>query len=112
MAAALNPSTLRWTDPTARTDGSAFGASQFRAYELGSSLAGDPAGLVTPLLALPTAFGVGQSPIPTAVSDRRNQIQWLHLRTIDSNGLMSAWTNGVEVLFSAAPLEPAGFSAA
>lgn len=111
MVAALNPTVLRWTDPTARTDGSAFGASQFRAYELGASPDGSPAA-ASALLSLPTAFGVGQSPIPTAVSDNRNQIQWLHLRTIDTNNLMSDWTNGVEVLFASPPLAPAGFSAA
>lgn len=107
--AILNPSTLRWTDPTARADGSAFGASDFRAYELGVSPDGTPGNSVA-LLTLPTAFGVGQSPIPTAVADSRNTPQWLHLRTIDNNSLMSVWSNGVEVLFSSPPLAPAGFS--
>lgn len=110
--AILNPSQLRWTDPTTRTDGSGFGASDFRAYELGISPAGDPTGTVTALLALPTAFGVGQSPIPNLVADNRNTPQWLHLRTIDNNNLMSAWSNGVEVLFASPPLAPAAFSAA
>ena len=107
----LNPTVLRWTDPTARTDGSAFGASDFRAYELGVSSDGTPTNAVS-LLALPTAFGVGQSPIPSAVSDNRNTPQWLHLRTVDTNNLTSVWTTGLEVLFSSPPLAPAGFSAA
>ena len=109
--AILNPTTLRWTDPTTRTDGSAFGAADFRAYELGASPDGSLTG-ATPLLSLPTAFGVGQSPIPTAVSDARNTPQWLHLRTVDANNLTSVWSTGVEVLFSSPPLAPAGFSAA
>lgn len=109
--AVLNPTTMRWTDPTARADGSAFGASDFRAYELGSSADGNPASPAA-LLTLPTAFGVGQSPIPTAVSDARHIIQWLHLRTIDNLGQISVWSPGVEVLFSSPPLAPAGLSAA
>lgn len=107
----LNPTTLRWTDPTARVDGTPFGASDFRAYELGVSSDGNALN-PTPLLVLPTAFGVGQSPIPTAVSDNRHVVQWLHLRTLDNLNQVSVWTNGLEVLFSSPPLAPAGFSAA
>lgn len=108
--AVLNPSRMLWTDPTARVDGSAFGASDFRAYELGVSPDGVLANVVA-LLVLPTAFGVGQSPIPSAVADSRNRLQWLHLRTVDTNNLTSEWTPGVEVLFASVPLAPAGFSA-
>lgn len=106
--AILNPTVLRWTDPTTRTDGSPFGAADFVAYELGSSPDGSN---VTALLSLPTAFGVGQSPIPSAVSDVRNTISFLHLRTVAVGGQVSDWTPGVEVLFAARPLAPTAFSA-
>lgn len=109
MAVNLNPSILRWADPAARVDGSPFGASDLRAYELGSSPDGNPLA-VAALLALPTAYGVGQSPIPSVVQDNRGVIQWLHLRTVDNQGLTSVWTNGLEVLFSSSPLAPSAFS--
>ena len=104
----VNPTRILWADPTQFTDGSAFGASDFKAYELGI---GDGSGNVSALLALPVAFGVGESPIPTAVSDVTGAVQWIHMRTLDNYGRMSDWSNGVDVRFTSAPFPPSGLEA-
>jgi hypothetical protein len=106
----LNPQTIRWTDPSTRQDGSPFGASDFRAYELGA--ASNPTADPVALLALPTAYGTGSSPIPSQVSDTRNVSQFLALRTLDNLGLTSAWSNRVEVAFAVPPMAVGDFSAA
>lgn len=104
----VNPTRMMWADPTTYTDGSAFGAADFQAYELG---VGDGTGAVTALLALPVAFGVGESPIPDAVRDNVGPVQWIHLRTLDNYGGVSAWSNGVDVRFTSAPFPPSGLEA-
>jgi hypothetical protein len=105
---ATNPQTLHWTDPTTFEDGSPFGASDFRAYELGT--AAQETGTPVPVLVLPTNLGVGQSPIPDAVRSTRG-LSYLFLRTLDNYGQNSAWSNAVEVRFTGRPLAPSGLSA-
>jgi len=99
---------MLWADPTQFTDGSPFTAADFKAYELG---VGDGTGTVTPVLALPVAFGVGESPIPTQVAESTGVVQWLHLRTLDNYGQMSDWSNGIDVRFTSAPFPPSGLEA-
>lgn len=105
----LNPTVIEWEDVREREDGTAFGAADLRAYELGVDDSTDPDG-VTALLALPVAYGVGQSPIPDFVKDYRAAT--LFLRCVDSNGIASDWSAGIEVGFISRPRAPAGFSVA
>lgn len=103
-----NPTKLLWTDPTTFEDGSPFGASDFKAYELGAS----PTAGTQPtaaLLALPTKLGVGQSPIPDAVKNTKGK-QYLSLRTLDNYGQTSDWSNQVEVVFTGRPFAPSSVS--
>jgi len=106
----INPREMSWADPTAREDGTAFGAPDFKAYELGSAAAST--GPFTALLALPVQFGVGKSPIPDAVREITGRTQWLALRVVDRNNLASDWSAPVEVRFVARPRAPAAFSVA
>ncbi len=100
----LNPRIIEWDDVREREDGSPFGAADLRAYELG---VGTDDG-VEPLLALPVAYGVGQSPIPDAVKELKAAT--LHLRCVDFSGLASDWSAGIAVAFVSRPRVPAGFS--
>jgi hypothetical protein len=105
MAAKRNPQNILWKDPTTYTDGSAFGASDFKAYELGASTSASTPP-TSALLSLPVTLGVGKSPIPDAVKDIRG-VQFLHLRTLDNYGQFSEWSSpGVEVQFTGRPLAP------
>ena len=104
-----NPKELLWTDPTTFEDGSPFGAADFRGYELGTSTA--PGAEPVPVLVLPVNLGVGRSPIPDVVKERKG-LSYLYLRTLDNYDQMSIWTNPVEVRFTGRPLAPSGFSAA
>ena len=101
----LNPTRLIWTDPTTREDDSPFVAADFKAYELGVRDVAD----FTPLLVLPTAFGVGESPIPDAIKGRRRSV--IALRTIDQQDVVSAWSTSVEVAFVGPPRPVSGFAA-
>lgn len=102
-----NATELRWTDPTHFEDGTPFGASDFKAYELGTtaSQGAEP----QPVLTLPTALGVGYSPIPDIVKATKGT-SYLALRTLDNYGQMSDWSNAVEVRFTGRPLAPSAFS--
>ena len=106
--AATNPLELLWTDPTTFEDGSPFGASDFKAYELGSST--QASGPPVPVLVLPTNLGVGKSPIPDSVKAVKGT-SYLYLRTLDNYGQISAWTNPLEVRFTGRPLAPSGLAA-
>ena len=103
-----NPTSISWTDPTQFEDGSPFGASDFKAYELGVDEGSGP----VPLLALPTALGVGTSPIPDEARSVKGRDLLIHLRTLDNYGQISEWSNGVTVRFTGRPLAPASLSGA
>jgi len=109
MAATKNPKQIEWTDPTTYEDGTPFGASEFKAYELGA--AQEAEGDVTPLLVLPTAYGVGASPIPDAVVDVKDRVQWIALRTIAKTDEVSEWSGRLPVIYTRVPLAPSAFSA-
>jgi hypothetical protein len=98
-----NPKQISWKDPVAYEDGSAFTATDFRAYELGHSKSTTPP--ANALLALPVAFGVGTSPIPDQVKQTLGT-SFLFLRTVDYTGQTSVWTAPVEVRFTGRPLAP------
>ena len=109
MATAKNPTEITWTDTSQYVDGTPFGPADLRGYELGvkENLETD----YVPLLVLPVAYGVGVSPIPDAVKDRKNVLQYLGLRTVATNGESSEWTGPVPVQFVSVPLAPTAFSA-
>lgn len=98
-----NPKQISWADPTTYEDGSAFLATDFKAYELGHSTT--KTAPANALLALPVAFGVGKSPIPDQVKGTLG-ISYIFLRTIDQAGQISDWSLPVEVQFTGRPLAP------
>lgn len=108
MAVAKNPKDLKWTDPTTYEDGSPFGAEQFKAYGVG--VGPSDTGPFDEVFVLPTAYGVGESPIPDIVKQNKDAIQYLALRTIAKNDETSVWTGGVPVQFVDVPLAPSAFS--
>lgn len=108
MSVVKNPKEILWTDPISYVDGAPFGASDLKGYELGvAEIDGGP---ITPLLVLPTAYGVGVSPIPDAVVQTKDKVQYLALRTIATNNEVSDWTSTIPVQFVSVPLAPSAFS--
>lgn len=109
MDFAKNPQDLQWTDPVSYVDGTPFGANDLLGYEFGvkQDLLAD----YTPVLVLPVAYGVGFSPMPDAVKETKNVIQYIALRTVAKNGESSEWTGPIPVQFVSVPLAPTAFSA-
>ena len=67
-------------------------------------------GPFTEVYVLPTAYGVGASPIPDIVSSVKDELQYIALRTIAKNDEASVWTPGLPVKFVSVPLAPSAFS--
>lgn len=84
----VQASSLSWDAPTTRTDGTAYGAESHAGYELGVNRNGE----FTPWVSVPAAYDVTSWPLDELNISTPGTYE-VALRTVDTGGLTSAWSN-------------------
>lgn len=106
----LNPKTIEWTPPTKYTDGSAFGAADFKGYEFGYRAVNDGAYALT--VAVPVSFATTSLDLSVLTLPKLTDLD-LAMRTVAANGEVSDWTAPIQVRFdNRRPLAPSALRAA
>lgn len=102
--------TLAWTPPTARVDGSVYRAADHAGYELGVSDAANPADGFAPWVSVPAAYGVSVWPL-SDLNMVEDGVYEVALRTVDTGGRTSAWSTATTfTAATAAPEAPTGLA--
>jgi hypothetical protein len=90
---------LHWAAPTSRTDGSAYGTSDHKGYELGVE---DINGNISPWVGVPAAYEITSWPLSQLNMDEEG-IHAVALRTVDSGDRVSEWSASVTFVAEVAP---------
>ena len=101
---------MNWAAPTARADGSNYGAAEHAGYELGVSNPDDPADGFRPFVSVPAAYAVTSWALADLNMIEAGDYE-VALRAVDTGGRTGAWSN--PLLFNAdlaAPAAPVGLS--
>lgn len=107
----FNPTTIRWTAPTAYADGSAFGSADFAGYEFGFRPLG--ATSFTPTVSVPVSFAQTSLDLSALALPQLVEIE-LAMRTVAANGQASDFAIAPDTIRfdTRRPLAPSGFSVA
>ena len=86
----LNPTILRWTPPASYTDGSAFGAADFRGYEFAYRPVGAVDLIPVVVLVIPLALGDTSVPIAQLQLPQNVELE-VAMRVVAVNGQASSY---------------------
>ncbi len=101
---------IQWTAPTVREDGSTYSAAQHAGYELGVSDPANPTDGFAPFVSVPAAYNVTEW-LLNNLNIGESDTYEVALRTVDTDGLTSAWSNSmVFTAENARPNAPDGFN--